>query len=126
MAEKAPRTGALSILSFELGGFKVSSILLAILAVLGSIPLLKAILANIIADHLILSTAAVILSAVVVYYLLLAETGSEILERHSMAFVLMTVAIILVAYTYVPIIREMLSKDVSETIGQVVTLLARR
>lgn len=123
-AKDRPR-GILSFLSIEVSGIKLSTVLLGVLAILGAVPLIKALLASYITEPLILSTAAVILSAVAAYYLLLAETASENLQKHAVSFVVIAVLLIIVAYMYIPTIRIALSEGASETIGQVVTLLAR-
>lgn len=123
-AKDRPR-GLLSFLSIEVSGIKLSTVLLGVLAILGAVPLIKALLASYITEPLILSTAAVILSAVAAYYLLLAETASEKLQKNAVSFVVIAVLLIIVAYMYIPTIRIALSEGASETIGQVVTLLAR-
>lgn len=126
MTGSAPSGGVKAFLSFDVAGVRLSAVILAILAVLGAIPILKVFLAKFIVDKFILSTVTVLLSAVIVYHLMLAETNSPLLEKHAMAFVTTTVLLILVAYLYVPTVREALTQEVSDTLSQIVTALATR
>ncbi len=117
---------ASKVLSFSVGGFKLSTLILGILALLGALPLAKHFLAYFIADPVMASAVAMLAAAILVYYLLYYETGSAVLKQHSVLFIVLLVGIVIAAYTYFPLVRNIFSGDVNETVGQVVTLIVRR
>jgi len=117
---------ASKVLSFSVGGFRLSTLLLGILALLGALPLAKHFLAFIIADPIMASAVAMLFAAILVYYLLYFETGSAVLKQHSVLFIVLLVGIIVASYMYLPVVKDIFSSDVNETVGQVVTLIVRR
>ena len=115
-----------SFLSFKVGGFTIASILLAALATLGALPVATYLVSLLITDKLIASTIAVIASAIIVYYLMLAETGSPVLEKHSLAFVSAVLIVIIASYMYIPHFKDILSISANTSVHQVITLLMHR
>lgn len=103
-------------------GLTVAGLILSIFAILGSIPVVRLVLQYFIKEDLILSSVTLVVSAILIYYLLIAESKSEWLMKHPMAFVVVVLLVMLAAYSYVPQFKTLFGAS-SETVSQVATLL---
>lgn len=121
-----------SIISFERvlstpvpgTGLTISGLLLSIFAILGSIPVIRTLFAGFIAEPLMLGVVSLVVAALVVYYLLVAESHSEWLKKHPIAFIVIVIALMLAAYNYIPDFKNIFGVS-GETVGQLATLLIR-
>ena len=105
-------------------GLTLSGLLLGLLAVFGAIPIVRYFLMGYIVEPVMLGTVTILLSALLVYYLLLSETHSQWLSQHPLAFILIVLGLIMLAYGYVPHFKEMLG-TAGEMVSQAATLLVR-
>ena len=103
---------------------RVSAVLLALLAMLGIIPVMRYILALAMPETLMLYVSTILLSALTVYYLFLAETHSEWLKKHPIAFIVITIGLLMLVYAYVPEFKVLMGETNAQVVGQLVTLLA--
>lgn len=116
------------ILSVNIPGTNMSlaALLLGVLALFGAIPTFKHFLSMVIPDPVLLGVVTMLLGALTVYALIKAETRSEWLRRHPLAFVLITLVVVVLGYIYIPAFKEVLAPEVTQTIGQVVTYIVAR
>lgn len=123
---KATTPSYLSVLQYKIMGFSLATILLAIFATIGVTPVVFYLIKLFFASSAMAGAVAILTAAVIVYYLLYAETGNPVLEKHAVAFIALTLGIIIVSYMYLPAFKQMLESGTSNAISQTVTLLVKR
>ena len=127
---KKPTTPSLSSLDSILRakvpgtGISIAALLLTFFATLGMIPPFMFILKSFVAEATIAGSITLLLAAIVSYYLLAAESTSEWLKKHPISFIVLIVALLILAYMYIPEFKAIFGSS-SSAITQTVSLLVR-